>query len=974
MNPKKLLNDIIKNFDNFEDMLKIHEASNEAKILAVDLIKNLNILEENILTLRRFLESNRKVIEELPEFDTHQLVQLLNECNTLYMKINEYNKIITEFYKNLLDLNAINYKNSNKIYKIVDKIEYDIYNFLRVIREIFDNINDYINFHSIDERYKDNIKKLKKFKKILDEYLEEFEYHQKAIQKIRKAYENMRSYLAHYTNNLYIENDYLIPIIANLKAKLYDRLFSIDILNYITGLYSISANPVSEIISFRIDDDNEPKFISLDELFYRYPPFEPLAIKDNKNNVEILGNKIWFINPENGVFGSNAFKNQELVKTDIIKGNIKKEHITNKLESVELIDLLGDECNSYILLKLDGGVYIKYGSQELKKYISQEKSIEEIEKFYKKYLLEHGRKKAYSPTNLSYIWYCRWGKGLSTDPWDVDCPFKSYCRYGKYIRSRDNRKCPLWSWSRRIFPKVFPVSKRKTPNKKLKVSESFNGIFPIYGRKVLIKEEYDRVQFKIPGEECPINITFKTPIGKELTKTNVVGLAIDKNFIKTIISALLNEKISNYSINLFGINVSISDIILSKCFLISQTNRGLNTYSLLEKDFKRIVDKYKKFKNRFKKGYKVNDTTAEKVINDSIYLLLHTLAHLLLGFLSKELEIKSEDLLYLIDETDEYYRILIVENSPIGALDIIGATVNKFDSLTNMVVKFFESVYDLLKKHEDQLEYYKVSVERHLENIKNSSKKKPEYIHNIEIIKELKNHYAEFLKNGLILDLHYFNTYMQLKKEDRTGYGKYGDLIDSIVEDKSLREKLYKEINNIFTLAFPTYCIDGCTSCILFDKGCYEGLGQTITTSKELTKLFIEIILKGREFRGQGNVLLKNIIESLCKKELIALSPYIDEEGINFLNELSKKGISIKLITNKKMTEDFSELFSKCEFEVYIMKSNHDKLYYIDNKILLKSTANLTLKSNSVNRFEIYPINDSNSYNMILKQAEKWKK
>ncbi|WP_456472029.1 phospholipase D-like domain-containing protein [Methanocaldococcus sp.] len=970
MNPKELLNYIANNLDNFENLLKPYKALNELKLLVENLNEVLNKLEISLINLREFLENND--FKNLLDFENSKLLkQCREEYSGLLMKIKQCSEEFKKNYDNIINLNVITYQDTKKIYFLINEIEKGIYSFLGTFRELSDEIEEYINSYSIDKKYRDKIAILKTLINKLNEYYNELTKHYDNIKEIRDKYREINLQLAYFRiTQQDFESEYFIPIITNLKAGLYTStgLYCIHILNYITGLHSISANPISEIISMRIED--EEKSHSLEELLYRYPPFEPIAIKNTKG---IVGSKIWFIKSKNIKFGSHSFKNKGLLYSYVIKGDIEKEYTTNKLKSVEPIELLeNNDVNYYILIKLKNNIFLKYGSKELKELISQRKSILEIEKIYKEHASKRGRKVSYSPTNLSYVWFCMWGRGLSTDPWDFECPFQRYCIYGKNIISNNNkRKCPLWSWSRRIHPKVYPVSKRKTPNKKLDVSESFNGIIPIYGRNVLIKDEYCGVQFNIPGGIYPVNIEFETPIGKELAKTNVIGLAIDKNFIKTMISLLLNNKIDNYNINLFDIKVSISDIILSKCFLIASTNKGLNTYQLLEKDFKYIVNEYEQFKNNFKKENKVNKIFVKEVIEYAIYILLHTLAHLLVGFLSKELEIKPEDLLYLVDNTDEYYRILIAENSPIGALDIIGATKNKFGSFTDMIIKFLESAHDLLKEHEKQLELYKNLISQRIDMFKN---KDPKYIYNIKIIKELRKHYSEFLKKGIVLDLHYFNTYMQLKKGDRTGYGKYGDIIDLIVKDKTINEKLKKEINNIFTLAFPTYCIDGCTSCIMFDKGCFDGLGQSITTSKELTKLFIEIISKGREFKGQGNVVLKNIIESLCKKELVALSPYIDEEGIKFLNELSKKGISVKLITNKKMVEDFNELFKKSEFEVYIMRSNHDKAYYMDNKILLTSTANLTLKSDSTNRFRISSINDNNSYKTILEQAEKWKK
>ena len=57
---------------------------------------------------------------------------------------------------------------------------------------------------------------------------------------------------------------------------------------------------------------------------------------------------------------------------------------------------------------------------------------------------------------FDYVYFCYWGRGLSTDPFDVKCPFKN-CDVRKNAVCDGER---LWSGKygyRKPFPKVYPL-------------------------------------------------------------------------------------------------------------------------------------------------------------------------------------------------------------------------------------------------------------------------------------------------------------------------------------------------------------------------------------------------------------------------------------------------------------------------------------------------------------------------------------
>jgi len=781
-----------------------------------------------------------------------------------------------------------------------------------------------------------------------------------------------------------------IYIGTSLLLKCHQGLRGINVLDILTGLKSVTANPTLEEILLYLpkEDPNTgevkryPEPVSLPELFYRYPPFEPIPIPDPTWNNEVRGNLIWFVKSKNIRFGSRAFTDPKLSKKLIIDGEVNTNFEPIKLMSVSPIDLFGDSINKYLILTIETKygskskkIWIKYGSAHLKEDLQRGIPIRKVEEKYRLEMKSRGRK-AYLPTNLSYVWYCTWGLGMSNDPWDVTCPFQKYCPYGKYY---SKGPCPKWSWSRRIHPKVFPYIERYHGDQKVQVTES--KIYPsflkiLWGRNVSITELYKGVQLTLPHSNIPTQVEFTQPLGRRLPKTNIIGFIFPRKILETVIEATILNPATSPLVNILGVSVTLTDILMSKYYIVRRTDEGLRTYGLLQRESNEIVRDYKRFRDKIMEEFKTYGAESRHVkefINWALYTLMHSLAHLFIEYVSSKLEISRDDLLYLVDITDNELKVIIAENSPMGAMDIIRTIQDKYGTIETLIVEFLKDSRELLRHHEEQLHMYSTHVETQFDRIKSMAETNKKYEIMSKLITNIRERYRELLKEGLVLDIHQFSTHLLLSEKE--GIEVITDTIlgtepsiDSYYKG-NIKEEIQREFDNIISIVFSTYCIDGCPYCVMLGRGCTKGISEGLFVSKELVKYILDVLFFQKGFRGEGAKTLKSLLTSLTKKKIVALSPYIDEEGIKLLNSLVSKGISVTLITTSSMVSRFKPLLDN-RISVYVWDQDHDKRYVIDDKLTILTTTNLNLKSNRFNNFQIV-LGPDMQLEQILKNAHK---
>ena len=745
-----------------------------------------------------------------------------------------------------------------------------------------------------------------------------------------------------------------------------------EVLSALTGLKSVTAGPVDKEV--RIDlptkdkrKDSEEHSLPLQTLFYRYPPFEPISLEDENG---VGGSHVWFVRLKNvdyykhrgymyahpqtirdlGFDPRNPIHDASISDAYETMGAIYPEHIF-KIKPVNVMEAK----DGYIVLAVSldprkrERVYIKYGSEFIRGLVKKKLKQSTIRDLYIDELRKRGhRGKPYEPMDLTYAWYCTSGYGLSTDPLDVECPFRRWCKYGDECGGRK------WKWTRRIFPKVF-----------LDVERSYNGIdntnglfSPIVQRNVLIEEEYPSAHLSMPESGLPVAFKFKVPFRRQLPKTNVIGFRIAPEFLELVVKTILDEKalqspelskVLKYELWKGGPEVKLSDVLLTKFFIYDKAERGFKTYDLLRRRSENLIRGYVKMRESLLvKSMPYNGPYFKKFLRWASKTILHSLAHAFLSYVSVELQIETSNLLYLYYEREGL--VLVAENSPIGAIDIIGA-LNEWcearrvtgDCYERFIKGFLEKELEFLRTHEEDTVQYADRVK----SITSSLEREDDLKGLREAIIEL---YNEFLKEGLVLDVHSLSTHLLLSTGGRTN-------LETLIDSKNLdvdSEKAHRYFDDVLLTAIPNYCVDGCTTCVVVDRGCTEGLGQTYTVSRKLLEFTIGVLLGEYPLRGPGGSYLK-VLLALAGKSVEAMSPYLDEDGVNALVELAKRGVKVKLFTRPEFVREDASKLMDAGIEVVEVREEHDKWYCIDGWLLVKPTANMNLGSDNYNSFVIKP-------------------
>lgn len=524
--------------DTLDKFIKLSESLEGLDLLPIEIEKVLLELKEKLQFLITYYSQN-----QLDEFGLQK-----SEYSKILSKIEDSLKDVTKVKQEKIEIRDI-----NKIQELSDIIEgilveaqdnaEDIMSHLRRDKRVLQLIvrKASFNVQLKDQKNKANsvIKELennfiRKFKTFYDKLTE--------LSKVSfKMYSNILDMPLVSIDKGIIENNEILPITVLLQTKVDEGIRSVEFLEILTGLKSITGNPTTNEVLINLPEKDRPKSLPLSSLFYRYPPFEPISIKRKDS---ISGNLIWFIKSKNVKFAFKSFLNPPKEQDLLIYGNADLSVDPVKLEYVNPVDLLGGDVNYYLQLTVrrpdDKILYLKYGSMILKNAIIRREDPQEINSKYRGYM-ESIKRKAYSATNLSYVWYCTWGLGMSTDPWDITCPFKNKCYIGKKI---PQDRCPKWSWSRRIHPKVFPAIRREFSGGTLGSQKVLGSILlGIYGRNVLVKERYYGVQMTLPGGNFPIQIEFEKDVGIKLPKTNIIGISINRGVLESIILSIIDPEI-----------------------------------------------------------------------------------------------------------------------------------------------------------------------------------------------------------------------------------------------------------------------------------------------------------------------------------------------------------------------------------------------------------------------------------------------
>jgi len=922
--------------------------------------------------LERLKEELKNKLSEILEvsYKREEVIHVEDIRYTLYEMENLINKILStideikEFPENVQQY--IDSKFVNEISRKCKEIYTTIKDYINKVEDIFtsDKVREeFIEYLEIIRKFsEDKRETCYKLEKLLREKMKSFtgrkgEYLkilEKRVKELKNNFEELEGKSDNLIINLKMKKALLAsPEILDLVRSLEwgGEVWVHEIVEKVSGLRSVAGDPYTEEVSIVAPFFHEegPARLTIDQLLARYPPFEPIQIEFDG----IIGRFIWFLESANIVFihPKNA---QYMIGTCI-----KIDEDSGKLISIKPLDVLKDTQNGEILIIIQAGsrkVFIKYGSGKLYNYI-QKLSIKDIQVEYEKHVQKVKRtEKAYSVSNLGYSWYCILGLGMSTDPYDLNCPFVSRCPIGRKSQGR----CNKWSWSRRLFPKVYVVPERElalASAADLKYGRPLLFVTPFAVSGVRMHELYRRAQWYMPSvtpEGPVVEVKFKKSLKKDLPKTNAIGFEIPLSLVEAIIKSLLDEEMPDKPkvTVMHNCDVDLDKLLLSKFFVHAMTKKGLDVYRFLQMKEYDIIKKFENFKQSLQKDHKQNE-----VVNFTIEIFGHTLAHLFHSFVSNSLEIEPENLLYVYNiaekekrkEKEIVLQIAVAENSAWGSLNIVKHAEMKFGSIYKMLEEFVNSIIKSLESHEKDTQSYVVKMK----NVVRDSTV-------IKIADELKNRYMNLVNNDIILDITIFLNNIVVSGQD-IGIAKKLQL-------GSVREFRERLTDAVVASGIST-CIDGCPACVMLDHGCTAPLIQNIVLSRNLAAWILKVLTGKAPIKGRGNVLGSAIFYQ-AKESFFAFSPYLDEEGVKMLTDLAQKGVKVTLVTRRKFAEKFGEQLKKHGIEVYVMKApRHDKFYIIDGSVRVRTTQNLSQLS-SINEFHLEQLEPGEAESIVRRDLE----
>jgi len=726
-----------------------------------------------------------------------------------------------------------------------------------------------------------------------------------------------------------------------------------------------------------IKDESEE--VSLTMIMYRVPPYMlvlPNSSPDiDKRISDIVGNRfVWLVRPKGlrdedwrKISRELGFKETKPIidgDTQFVGGMYVPSRIT-------LINLI-NKC-----IKIETPrVSIKLGSDTIK---NKTKNLTNKNTILSK-LVELRNDAASNVTGrwglrFDYVYYCYWGRGLSTDPFDVKCPFTN-------CTVRRDGICDgvrLWSGAygyRKPFPKVYPLRDAQFENDGRKIAdESLPGEiirFLAYDNRHVHNYWYG-IEFGtwFIGARPTIRLLFGDDrryfrIGYRIP-TSVIEIILDDNWLEQVIidSLRANEALRKALALKFILSLERS---FEYGALMGKVDELLDK----EEDFalyQRIVNE-----NKFEEDF---ITFCKRV-------LLHSLKHLLSQFILKNLLGVEFDFVI-----PKYYynsgrypnnvnKILIAENAKNGKIGIVDTIVKIIDDkgLPQFLREFCEFTIGYLEEH--TREFDKIDAERQkeakkcLDRVKSKlDKDKRERLESIEnAVKSLK----ERAKNaGIELDSAMARLYLLIEGGiDETALRDLEDYFDDILDSYGFRT-----------------CVDGCNACVRLERECGEGSGQILTTSKllllEVLKRLKHLLEHGFSFSNERNV--GKIVEPIlrgAKKELLISSPFISDHYVRTLiKEKVDNGVTVKIITapsaegdeniaHQRALEELKRLEKECEnLKIKIVDDLHAKLYIIDMKYAITGSANLTIRGMKYNIEHIEVKMDRRSISEFIESFEK---
>jgi len=701
--------------------------------------------------------------------------------------------------------------------------------------------------------------------------------------------------------------------------------------------------------------------VSITNFMYRVPPFEltrcAFETGNDKEITDILGSRFaWILKPEEVSWDS---WNEILMKTtrgrptSLIKGKYTYEGGLIVPKSIELIDL----SKRSVTIEVGGRYpfFLKLGSSVIEEETA---SIKTKQKFLQ-YLKERTASiaKSIGPIlaawrlRLDYPYFCYKGLGLSTDPFDVNCPFKDRCR----LSSERGGPCDgkiFWSgkyYRRRFYPKSYPLRKLRISRGGLvtyKDKFPFSLInFTAYEKKRIESRWYAvEIGTWFINARPTVRIFFDREIGYAIS-TSVIEISFDREWINGVIRKILSR------------DKEIRKSIALKYIFHRALGRVLD-YKRLSKTVKELINEKSELAKKYKEFVEDREI-GDELVNFARRVLLHSMKHMLTQYVLEKFA--GVDMSFIL--TKYYYRyksdkIILAENAKngrIGIVDTITRVIRK-DGLHTFIYYFADWLSTYLSLHSNDFDRLTSSRMREAERTLSQAVSRLERGDAKEqsIAKKIKTVCKKVEEFRKALDASDVELDITLA---RTVLLAGGFISESDVE----------EIGDYFDDILEKYgfklCLDGCNGCVRLERFCGEGIQQVLTTSKMLLHKFTEhlrdIVMRGLTKRS--NELGKYLEPILfnAKKSLDILCPYISPTYAKKLIELASKGVKVRVITWMPKKEDEEYKFQKDSLKLLkkslsLIKNLsvrvedkpeirliHDKTYIVD-EIVVVGSFNLT--------------------------------
>jgi hypothetical protein len=699
--------------------------------------------------------------------------------------------------------------------------------------------------------------------------------------------------------------------------------------------------------------------VSITSFMYRVPPYEltkcGYEIESDKEITDILGSRFaWLIKPKEVSWDS---WNEILRKitdgraTSLIRGKYTYEGTLLVPKLIELIDL-----SAKSLLVEVGGRYqffLKFGSSTIEKETTAMKT--------KKKLLQYLREKektlvkSLGPSlaswglRLDYLYFCYKGLGLSSDPFDVNCPFKSRCR----LSSERGGPCDgklFWSGKysrRRFYPKSYPLRRLGLGSGGLVVYDekfplSFIN-FAAYEKKRVESRWYAvEIGTWFINARPTVRIFFDAEIGYAIP-TSVMEISFQREWLSDTIREILERE------------KEVRRSIALKFILYKALGRTLD-YKRLSKTVQALMSKESELSKEYTE-YVQSQHIDDELVEFAKRVLLHSIEHNLTQYILKKFA--GVDMSFVLTKYYHKYsdRIILAENAKNGRIGIVDTIVRmvRENGLHAFIYYFTDWLSKYLTLHDNNFEKVTLlrtkEAERTLNQVVNrlqkGSSREKEIAKKIEkVCKKVEEFKKGLEESDIELDITLARTVLLAGEiVSESDVEEIGDYFDDILEKYGFK-----------------LCLDGCNGCVRLERYCGEGVQQILTTSRMLLHKFSEN-LKDSIMRGltkRSNELGKYIEPILfnAKKNLDVLCPYISPTYANKLVELASKGVKVRVITWMPKKEDKEYSFQKESLK--ILKENlwlknlsarvedkpetkliHDKTYIVDN-IVLTGSFNLT--------------------------------